>query len=146
MNKYSYEEWLHIITNNLDSAKANPKFGLSKTLFAINHENQIVGIVNFRYTITNFYKDSEHVGYSVRPSERKKGYATEILRQIIEMVKKEGLKQMILVSKKDNLASIKTIINNHGVLVREFTKEEIYFQEFLVSLRENEPVLYDKDQ
>lgn len=146
MNKYSYEEWLHIITNNLDSAKANPKFGLSKTLFAINHENQIVGIVNFRYTITNFYKDSGHVGYSVRPSERKKGYATEILRQIIEMVKKEGLKQMILVSKKDNLASIKTIINNHGVLVREFTKEEIYFQEFLVSLRENEPVLYDKDQ
>jgi predicted acetyltransferase len=60
-------------------------------LFAVNDEGGIIGIVNFRHSLTDFYKDSGHIGCSVRPSQRKKGYATEILRQTLQIAKEQGL-------------------------------------------------------
>ena len=107
MDKYTYSDWLQIIKNNLNEDIINPRFGLSHTLFAINDEGEIIGIVNFRHSLTNFYKDSGHIGYSVRPSQRKKCCATEILRQALEIARKQGLAK---VCKKDNDASKKRYI------------------------------------
>lgn len=44
-------------------------------------------IINLRITITDFYKDSGHIGYGLRPSERKNGYATEILKQVLNVAR-----------------------------------------------------------
>lgn len=46
-DRYSYAEWLEIIQNNASVDTANPKFGVSDTLFAVNEENEIVGILIF---------------------------------------------------------------------------------------------------
>lgn len=134
MDRYTYSEWLQIIKDNLNKDVVNPKFGLSHTFFAVKYDGKIVGIVNFRHTITDFYKDSGHIGYSVRPSERKKGYATEILRQVLECVKKQGLTEVYLTCKKDNEASRKTIVRNCGTLNRIFIKNEIEYEEYRISL------------
>ena len=83
-DKYSYSEWLKIIEDNLSKKTMNPKFGVSNTFFAVRNDCEIIGIVNFRHELTEFYKDLGHIGYSVRPSERKKGYATEILNQTLD--------------------------------------------------------------
>ena len=77
VDKYSFPEWLEIIQNNTSVDTANPKFGVSDTLFAVNEENEIVGIINIRYDMTEFYKNSGHIGYSVVPEKRMQGYATE---------------------------------------------------------------------
>ena len=70
MDKYSYIDCLQIIRDNLNKETVNPKFGISHTFFAVRNYKKIVGIVNFRYALTDFYKDSGHIGYSVRPLER----------------------------------------------------------------------------
>ncbi len=134
MDRYTYSEWLQIIRDNLDKDKVNPKFGFSHTLFAINKDKKIIGIVNFRHVLTDFYKNSGHIGYSVRPLERKKGYATEILRQTLDYAKKQGLSEVFLVCKRDNEASKKTIIKNNGSLIRTFFDSEIEYQEYRIGI------------
>lgn len=134
MDKYTYSEWLQIIKDNLDGERVNPKFGLSHTLFAVNTKKQIVGIVNFRHILTDFYRDSGHIGYSVRPLERNKGYATEILRQILILAKEKGLKEVFLVCKKNNISSKKTIIKNNGFIKREFSNDGVEYEEYQIIL------------
>ncbi len=134
MDRYAYSDWLQVIRDNLDENTVNPKFGFSHTFFAVNHDDEIVGTVNFRHTITDFYKDSGHIGYSVRPSERKKGYATEMLRQILRFAKSQGLTEVFLTCRKDNEASTKTIIANGGTLNRIFEKNETAHEEYCISL------------
>ena len=134
VDKYSYSAWLKIITDNLHKEDANPKYGTSHTFFAINEEKKIVGVINFRHTLTEFYKDSGHIGYSVRPSERNKGYATEMLRQLLTIAKAHGLSNILLVCKTDNIASIKVITKNEGEITRTFSKDNINYTEYLINL------------
>ncbi|MDP4090588.1 MAG: GNAT family N-acetyltransferase [Bacillota bacterium] len=131
-DKYDYLEWLQIIKDNLNKETVNPKFGFSHTFFAVRNDGEIIGIVNFRHTLTDFYKDLGHIGYSVRPSERKKGYATKILKQVLECAKNQGLTKVFLTCKKDNEASKKTILRNGGVINRAFEKNGIGYQEYYI--------------
>lgn len=133
-DRYSYLEWLNIIRSNLDKNKCNPKFGISHTFFAVRLDGKIVGIVNLRHTLTDFYKDSGHIGLSVRPSERNKGYATEILEKILVIAKSVGHKEVLVVCKDDNFASKKVIFRNHGQLNREFMKDKSAYEEYVIKL------------
>lgn len=106
----SYEEWFEKVIANADKETVDPNWVLTDTFFAVRmSDNKIVGIADLRYQLNDFLKDFGNSGYSVRPSERKKGYATEILRQICLIAKEYGLKQLQLSVEKDNIASIKTI-------------------------------------
>ena len=134
VDKYSYSAWLKIITDNLHKEDANPKYGTSHTFFAINEEKKIVGVINFRHTLTEFYKDSGHIGYSVRPSERNKGYATEMLKQLLTIAKAHGLSNILLVCKTDNITSIKVITKNEGEITRTFSKDNINYIEYRIDL------------
>ncbi len=117
----SYEEWLKRITNNSKVETVDPNWVLTDTFFAIREiDNKIIGIIDLRHTLNDFLKDSGNCGYSVRPSERKKGYATEMLRLLIEYAKKCDLKELHLSVERDNIPSVKTIIKNGGKLERSF--------------------------
>ena len=61
-------------------------------------------------------KNGGHIGDGVRPSERRKGYATEMIRLALEECKKIGIDRVLMVCYKDNIGSRKSIINNGGVL------------------------------
>ena len=60
-----------------------------------------------------------NIGYGVRPTERKKGYATQMLKYALEFCKEKHLKSVIVGCYKDNIASSKTIIKNGGILINE---------------------------
>lgn len=134
MNHYNYSDWLQMIKDNLIEATVNPKFGVSQTYFAID-EGKIIGIINFRHILTDFYKDSGHIGYSVRPTERKKGYATEILKKVLEIAKKLEFSEVYLVCNKNNEASRKTIQKNRGILNRTFVCNDIEKEEYRINLQ-----------
>ena len=131
----SYEEWLEKVIANANMETVDPDWVLTDTFFAVRvSDNKIVGIVDLRYQLNDFLRDFGHCGYSVRPSERRKGYAAEILKQICLAARKHGLKQLQLSAEKNNTASIKTIEKNGGNYCRSFTIENEEAYVYLINL------------
>lgn len=63
-----------------------------------------------------------HVGYSVVPWKRRRGYATEALRQMLPLCRAEGLDYVELTTDADNIASRRVIVANGGHFVERFRK------------------------
>lgn len=118
-----YDEWLTAVTANTDPKTVNPDWVVTDTFFALDENERIVGIIDLRHTLNDFLKDFGNCGYSVRPTERRKGYATEMLHQILITAKEAGLSDLHLSVEKTNVPSIKTIIKNGGVYERSFEYE-----------------------
>ena len=56
-----------------------------------------------------------HIGYSIRPSERDKGYAKEALRQGLQVAKEKNIKRALVTCSTENPASRAVIVANGGV-------------------------------
>ncbi len=88
-------------------------------LFAFDEKGKIVGRTSIRHELTEFLKlVGGHIGYGVVPSERRKGYASAILKESLKYIK-EHLPQIpkaLVTCDIDNVGSIKTIERNGGVL------------------------------
>lgn len=95
------------------------------TYFALDIERDIfVGAVNIRHYLNDqLLLNGGHIGDGVRPSERRKGYATEMIRLALEECRKLGIDRVLMVCYKDNISSAKSIINNGGVLENEIPAE-----------------------
>ena len=118
-----YEEWLQAVTANANPQTVSPNWVLTDTFFAIDESEEIVGIIDFRHTLNDFLIDFGNCGYSVRPSKRNKGYATEMLRCILDIARNAGLCEIHLSVEKNNTPSIKTITKNGGIYERSFDFE-----------------------
>ena len=118
----SYDNWLDQLKNNSNEKTVNPDWVASTTFFAIRkRDSNIVGMVDIRHTLNEFLRTyGGHIGYGVRPSERNKGYATQILKIVLKYCKQLALQRVMLACYKDNEASRKTIIHCGGVLEKEF--------------------------
>jgi predicted acetyltransferase len=80
-------------------------------------EKVVVGRVSIRYQLNDYlFRFGGHVGYVVAPSFRRKGYATEMLRQTLPIARSVGLKRILLTCDDDNVASQRVIMSNGGVL------------------------------
>ena len=133
-DRIPYDMWLNILRDNLSSQTANPKFGTSETYFAQTEEGEIVGILNLRHTLTPFYQNRGHIGYSVRPSLRQNGYATAMLQAALEQAKAAKLSSVKLVCSSDNVASKKTILHCGGNLARTFSENGTTKEEYIIQL------------
>ena len=119
----SYDEWLKSVTDNISPDTVNPAWVVTDTYFAFDEDDNIVGIIDLRHELNDFLKDFGNCGYSVRPSERRKGYATEMLKLILERARQVGMDKLQLSVERSNEASVKTITKNGGKYERSFTFE-----------------------
>lgn len=96
------------------------------TFFLLDDErNILLGAVNIRHYLNDYLlQHGGHIGDGIRPSERKKGYATKMIRLALEECRKLGIEKVLIVCDKDNIGSAKSIINNGGVLENEITDED----------------------
>lgn len=94
----------------------------SSTYLAVRlSDNKVVGIIDFRHHINHPILSvwGGHIGYSIRPSERRKGYGKEMLRQNLQNCLERGLTKILITCDWDKAASEKTILANGGVFEKE---------------------------
>ena len=119
----NFEEWLENLKKESSKDTCGEKWVPATTWLAIRESDEkIVGVIQLRHELNEFLLNrGGHIGYEVRPSERQKGYATEMLRLVLIKSKKMGLKKVLISCTKSNLASARTILKNGGVLDDERT-------------------------
>ena len=79
-------------------------------------DNKIVGMIQFRHYFNEFLeKYGGHIGYSVRPDERRKGYAKHMLADCLETCKAYGLEDVLITCIQGNEGSKQTILANCGL-------------------------------
>ena len=82
--------------------------------------NILLGAVNIRHYLNDhLLQFGGHIGDGVRPSERRKGFATEMIRLSLIECKKLGIERVLMVCDKTNVGSAKSIVKNGGVLENE---------------------------
>jgi predicted acetyltransferase len=88
-------------------------------------DGEFCGSVNLRWQVGTTALPPTclgHIGYSVVPWKRRRGYATEALRQMLPLARETGLPYVELTTTPDNIASQRVIEANGGVLVERFEK------------------------
>ena len=94
----------------------------STTLF-LEHDGRLLGVANIRHQLSEYLeRHGGHVGYSVRPSERRKGYATRLLEAAKDVARSLHIKRMLVTCSPENPASAGVIEKCGGLF-----EDETYF-------------------
>ncbi len=106
------------------------------TFFCLDEERDIfVGAVNIRHYLNErLLLNGGHIGDGVRPSERGKGIATEMIRLALRECGKLGISSVLMVCDRENIASEKSIIKNGGVLENEIEVDGVTEQRYWIRL------------
>ncbi len=118
----SYESWIEQINN--EHAEINITEGRvpSTTYLVIRKkDNKLIGMINLRHRLNDFLKKTYwgHIGFCVRPNERRRGYATRMLQMSLEELKKMGISSAILGCHEDNVGSMNAVLRNNGEKIGE---------------------------
>lgn len=114
---FSYENWLE--TNlNKEMGINLPENRVPSIQFVLFDESgHALGFLNLRLRLNEgLLNHAGHIGYSIRPSERDKGYAKESLRQGLQVAKGKNIKRALVTCSTENPASRAVILGNGGAL------------------------------
>ena len=118
----SYEEWLEMIAAARTREVSEEL--VPATVFFGLEDGKIVGMLQIRHALNErLLKTYGHIGYGVRPSERRKGYATKMLALALVKCRKMGIEKVLVSCDRNNIGSARTIIKNGGVLFNEFVED-----------------------
>lgn len=121
----SYEDWLEEAKDMHLGVHLKEGYVPATTYFLVKND-KIIGTINIRHRLNEYlFNVGGHIGYSVLPSERRKGYATMMLRMALLKCKDMGIEPVLITCLKENIASRKTIEKCGGKLENEyFDKQE----------------------
>ena len=114
---FSYENWLE--TNlNKEMGINLPENRVPSIQFVLFDESgHALGFLNLRLRLNEgLLNYAGHIGYSIRPSERGKGYAKEALHQGLKIAKEKNIKRALVTCSTENPASRAVILANGGQL------------------------------
>lgn len=111
-----FDEWLETVTS-IVSDKLSREGVHASTFFTIReYDGKIVGSIQLRHSLTEELECyGGHIGYAIRPTERKKGYGKTQLNMVLEKAKQMHIKRVMISCDSDNEASAKTIMSCGGV-------------------------------
>lgn len=120
-----YDEWLSKVERDLDILNIPEDRVSANTYFLVRiPDNKIIGMINIRHRLNDFLlNEGGHIGYSIRPTERKRGYGTLMLKLGLEKCRELKLDKVLITCDKINIPSAKIIQNNNGILENEIYSE-----------------------
>ncbi len=114
------QEWVDF-NQRLKHEETRPEAWVVSTQFAYvrKSDGRILGMIQVRHYLNDYLREyAGHIGYSVRPSERRKGVATAMLREALPFCRSIGLERVMIACEPCNPGSRGTILNNGGVYWR----------------------------
>lgn len=136
-----YDAWLQKVRAAADIANVPAGFVPGFTYFYLREEDEkIIGMINLRLYLNDFLRrEGGHIGYSIRPSERRRGYGTQMLKEALSFFFPLTGGPVIISCDRDNPASAGVIKNCGGVLEAEFYSEN--FGEIIQRYRIDPPAI-----
>lgn len=110
---------------------------MTQYLYVREEDKKIVGVIQIRHYFNEYLeKYAGHIGYSVCPSERRKGYATQMLRLVLPECKRLGMDKVLICCVQGNEGSRKTILNNGGVYESTvyLAQRNLYLERYWIDL------------
>lgn len=93
-----------------------PLVSATQLMLVRKADDRVLGFLQVRHEFNEYLSQfGGHIGYSVRPSERRRGYAKEMLRMALPYCREIGLDQVLITCIDGNIGSEKTILANGGV-------------------------------
>ena len=112
----TWGDYLQILADSLIGVNL-PEGHVPSTFLVADVDGQIVGRVSIRHELNDFLRvEGGHIGYCVLPGFRRRGYATEILRQALIVARSIGIGRVLVTCDDDNAASVAVIEGNGGKL------------------------------
>lgn len=110
-----------------ESPETLPEGKVLSTQYALvrQADGRILGMIQIRHELNGYLAQyGGHIGYSVRPSERRKGYAGRMLREVLKKCREMGLARVMISCLEENEASRRTILSQGGVYETTVTEPE----------------------
>lgn len=106
-------EWLAYV----DQMEADTPGSVPCLQYGLFDGDRLLGMLQIRLRLLGYLVDfGGHIGYCVRPSERRKGYAKDMLRRALDICREKGFDRVLVTCLEDNAGSARTIEGCGGVL------------------------------
>lgn len=100
-----------------DTTAELPEDAVHNDLYWVVDGGEVVGFLSFRHELNEWLREAGgHIGYAVRESRRRQGYASAALRLGLERAREIGLDRVLVTCDDDNVGSFRTIEGAGGVL------------------------------
>lgn len=136
-NVENVDDWLiNLEKNSCEETVTKGLVPATNYLAVCKTDKRIIGMIDIRHRLNDYlFNFAGHIGYSVRASERRKGYATEMVRLALEeCCETLALSRVLITCAKENIASAKTILANGGILENEVLDGDKITQRYWISL------------
>ena len=115
-----FDEWLSLVLA-IEKDKLSRDNIHASTFFSVRKsDNKVIGSIQLRHFLTeDLERHGGHIGYGIRPSERKQGYGKQQLLLILDIAREMKMPKVMISCDKDNVASSRTILCCGGILTCE---------------------------
>ncbi len=127
LEEETYENWLeeNLKLDNDDYAKSKGLVPASTYFLIRKEDNKLVGMIDLRYYLNDFLlKFGGNIGYSIRPTERQKGYAKIQLYLCLLKAEELGIEKVLITASTNNIGSNKTIKSLGGEFENSIQEDE----------------------
>lgn len=132
--KITFQSDIHKLICMSKNENLPPNWVPYSVFWLVDHLQNMIGVIAIRHTLTQkLMFRGGHISYYIRPSQRNKGYASQMLSMALKHCKQLNISQVLITCSKDNIGSIKVIQANGGILESEEQDSCEKFQRYFIN-------------